>query len=52
MGILSRTRAALQRARKFDPEQAYLEESTSLADLENRQREIDPGKFKRRNWPY
>ncbi len=52
MGIISRTRAVLGRIRTFDPETAYLNESTSLVDLESRQREIDRGKFKQRNWPY
>jgi hypothetical protein len=47
MGIISRTREAIQRLRSFDPELAYLEESTSLIDLERRQKEIDRGRFRR-----
>ncbi len=53
MGIISRTRDAIERVRNFDPEQAYLEESTSLVDLERRQKEIDRGRFRRqRNFLY
>ena len=52
MGIISRTRAAIGRVRNFDPETAYLNEATTLVDLESRMREIDRGKFKRRGWPY
>lgn len=52
MGILSRARDAIRRAANNNPELAYLEQSTSLADLEIRQREIDRGKFRRRDWPY
>jgi hypothetical protein len=52
MGIVSKTRAAIGRIRNFDPETAYLNEATSLVDLESRQREIDRGKFKRRDWPF
>ena len=53
MGIISRTRDAIRRVRNFDPAQAYLEESTSLVDLERRQKEIDRGRFRQqRNLPY
>ena len=53
MGIISRARAAIQSYRRVDPEQAYLEEATSLVDLERRQQEIDKGRFRaRRQWPY
>ena len=48
MGILSRARDAISRARNFDPEQAYLEEATSLIDLERRMKEVDRGRFRRR----
>jgi len=48
MGILSRARDAISKARKFDPELAYLEEATSIIDLENRMKEIDRGRFRRR----
>jgi hypothetical protein len=48
MGIISKTRDAIRRYRQFDPEQAYLEQATSLVDLEYRQREIDRGKFRSR----
>ena len=52
MGIIAKARAAIGKARSFDPEQAYLEAATSLIDLESRQREIDRGRFRKRNWPY
>ncbi len=52
MGIISRVRSAVDRYRNFDPERAYLEQATSMIDLEMRQREVDKGKFRRRNWPY
>jgi hypothetical protein len=53
MGIISKARAAIERYRRYDPEQAYLEEATSIIDLENRQREIDRGKFRKRpNWQF
>ena len=48
MGIISRARDAMQRYRNFSPEQAYLEEATSLVDLERRQKEIDRGRFRGR----
>ena len=46
MGILSDLKAALAR-RRFDPERAYIDEATSCADLELRQREIDRGRFRK-----
>ena len=46
MGILSDLKAALSR-RRFDPERAYIDEATSCADLELRQREIDRGRFRK-----
>jgi hypothetical protein len=52
MGLVSNFRNAIQRRRNFNPENAYLEESTSLIDLEARQREIDRGRFRQRKWPY
>jgi hypothetical protein len=53
MGIISRARDAFGRIRNFDPELAYLEESTSITDLERRQKEIDRGRFKqRRGMPF
>jgi|SwirhisoilCB2_FD_contig_41_18903595_length_279_multi_3_in_0_out_0_1 hypothetical protein len=53
MGVLSKARAVIHHYRNFDPERAYLEKSTSLIDLERRQREIDNGRFRRsRTWPY
>lgn len=47
MGILNDMKAALAR-RRIDPEQAYLEEATSLVDLELRHREIARGRFRHR----
>jgi hypothetical protein len=53
MGIISKARSALERYRQYDPEQAYLEQATSIIDLESRQREIDRGKFRKpRNWQF
>jgi hypothetical protein len=52
MGIVSNVRDAIRRYRNFDPERAYLEQATSIVDLEHRQREIDRGRFRRRQWPY
>ena len=46
MGILNDLKAALAR-RRFDPERAYIDEATSFADLELRQREIDRGRFRK-----
>ena len=52
MGFIAKARAAIGKVRNFDPEQAYLEAATSVLDLEIRQREIDRGRFRKRNWPY
>jgi hypothetical protein len=52
MGIISRARDAIDRYRRYDPVQAYLEASTSLIDLEARQREVDRGKFRKRGSQY
>ena len=52
MGIISNLRQTIKRYRDFSPERAYLEEATSLVDLEARQREIDRGRFRRPQWPY
>jgi hypothetical protein len=48
MGIIADIRKALGRRRGADPEQRYLEEATSPADLEMRYREIDRGRFRQR----
>ena len=48
MGIISKARDAIRRHRNFNPQQAYLEQATSLVDLEYRLREIDRGKFTER----
>jgi hypothetical protein len=50
--MIAKARSAIERYRRYDPAQAYLEQATSLVDLESRQREIDRGKFRKRNWPY
>ena len=52
MGIISKARAALGRYRNFNFEEAYLEQATSIIDLEARQREIDRGKFRKQRRPY
>ena len=46
MGIIADFKKALGRRRSVDPEQRYLEEATSPADLEMRYREIDRGRFR------
>lgn len=48
MGIFDDLKQALTRRNRRDPEAAYLDEATSLVDLEMRHREIDRGRFKRR----
>ena len=48
MGILDTVKDAFSGRNRRDPELAYLEEATSLVDLELRHREIDRGKFRRR----
>lgn len=52
MGVISNLRSTIKRLRDFNPERAYLEEATSLVDLETRQREVDRGRFRQRQWPY
>lgn len=52
MGIIAKAKKAFDTYRRFDPVEAYLGEATSLIDLEARQREIDRGRFRKRNWPY
>jgi hypothetical protein len=52
MGIISKVRKSIDRYRQFDPELAYLNQATSLIDLEARQRELDRGKFRKRAWQY
>jgi hypothetical protein len=48
MGIIDNFRRALAVRNRRDPELAYLEEATSLVDLEMRHREIDRGRFRKR----
>ena len=50
MKLANRLRTALRPVRLADRENAYLEEATSLADLEGRQREIDRGRMKPRGF--
>ncbi len=52
MGIISKARAAIDRYRNFNIEEAYLEQATSIIDLEGRQREIDRGKFRKQRRLY
>ncbi|WP_114348478.1 DUF3563 family protein [Mangrovicella endophytica] len=52
MGLTSRIRDAVKRRREYNPELEYLNEATSLVDLERRQREIDQGRFRRSRYPY
>ncbi|WP_153003791.1 DUF3563 family protein [Aureimonas ureilytica] len=47
MKFTARLREALRPARQSDREAAYLNEATSLVDLEGRQREIDRGRYGR-----
>lgn len=46
MTIASRIRAFVAQGRTFNRQEAYLNEATSLVDLELRQREIDRGRFR------
>ena len=48
MGILDNFKRAFAVRNRRDPETLYLEEATSLVDLELRHREIDRGRFRRR----
>ncbi|WP_156418450.1 DUF3563 family protein [Aureimonas sp. D3] len=47
MKLTARLREALRPTRQSDREAAYLNEATSLVDLEGRQREIDRGRYGR-----
>ncbi|WP_427024479.1 DUF3563 family protein [Aureimonas ureilytica] len=47
MKFTTRLREALRPLRTADREAAYLNEATSLSDLESRQREIDRGRYSR-----
>ena len=46
MGLMSNLRAALKVRTRAEQERDYLDQSTSVIDLEMRQREIDRGKFR------
>lgn len=46
MGFMDNLRAALRPRGRKPAEAAYLDEATSLVDLELRQREIDRGRFR------
>ncbi len=48
MGIIDNFKRAFAARNRRDPENLYLEEATSHADLEMRHREIDRGRFRRR----
>ena len=48
MGIFDDLKQTLTRRHRRDQETAYIEEATSLVDLEMRHREIDRGRFRRR----
>lgn len=48
MSIFDNVKRAFAVRTRRDPENLYLEEATSHADLELRHREIDRGRFKRR----
>ncbi|MBB4000056.1 DUF3563 family protein [Aureimonas pseudogalii] len=52
MSFTSRIRSALRPVREDDRAHAYLNEATSLVDLERRQREIDQGLLRRRAYPF
>ncbi|ALN72016.1 MULTISPECIES: DUF3563 family protein [unclassified Aureimonas] len=47
MKFTTRLREALRPIRDSEREAAYLNEATSLVDLESRQREIDRGRYNR-----
>jgi hypothetical protein len=46
MGLISNLRSALKVRSRAEQERDYLDQSTSVIDLEMRQREIDRGRFK------
>lgn len=52
MNITRRVRDALRAQGPEARALAYLNESTSIADLERREREIDAGRFRRTRFPY
>ncbi len=52
MNIARRLRAALRTPGPEERALAYLNESTSIADLERREREIDAGRFRRDRFPF
>ncbi len=52
MSITRRLRAALRAPSPEARALAYLNESTSIADLERREREIDAGRFRRDRYPF
>jgi len=52
MKIAHRLRSALRTVSPEERANDYLNEATSLVDLERRQREIDRGLFARRNFPF
>lgn len=52
MNLTRRLRSAFRPIREEDRAAAYLNESTSLIDLERRQREIDQGIFRPRHFGF
>lgn len=47
MGLMTTMRAVLSGERTRERERDYLNQSTSILDLEYRMREVDAGKFRR-----
>ncbi|UIJ71580.1 DUF3563 family protein [Aurantimonas sp. HBX-1] len=52
MNITNTLRGLLRGTGRRDVVREYLDQSVSLADLERRQREIDSGRFRGRNYPF
>ncbi|SFF08433.1 Protein of unknown function [Aureimonas phyllosphaerae] len=52
MSITRRIRAAFRAPSHDERALAYLNDATSLADLERREREIDSGRFRQNRHPF
>ncbi|NDV86322.1 hypothetical protein GTW51_06360 [Aurantimonas aggregata] len=52
MTITNTIRGLFRSNHRRDVVRDYLDQSISLADLERRQREIDSGRFRAKNYPF
>ena len=50
MGLMNNLKAALRGRSREEQELDYLNQSTSAVDLEIRQREVDRGRFRAKQW--